>query len=306
MKRLFLLLAVATLVASCTNTAKPEATKSEPTPATQPAEQPTKKLITIEEPKQKPIELKRIGWNSEYDTFLDDDHSLTTLHPLYGDVEKVVVKKNHSTEAIYHFNEVGNVSKIESGQSVTIYKYDDDGRLLEKVEHNKSKDIYQHNTKTNKTVSYWCDEKGRTYKEYPTTYSYNPEGLLIEMANVIEECGDVERWRYTYKYNYDGKITEQRIYWNGSHFCRYSYNYNAQGHMIEKIKHDDTSYSDFCPRGKWTYTYDSKGRKIIAYYRSNDNNNFRIDYKYDSRWNVIEVDYDNWQGETQYEITYRK
>ena len=34
MKRLFLLLAVATLVASCTNTAKPEATKSEPTPAT--------------------------------------------------------------------------------------------------------------------------------------------------------------------------------------------------------------------------------------------------------------------------------
>lgn len=73
MKRLFLLLAVATLVASCTNTAKPEATKSEPTPATQPAEQPTKKLITIEEPKQKPIELKRIGWNSEYDTFLDDD-----------------------------------------------------------------------------------------------------------------------------------------------------------------------------------------------------------------------------------------
>jgi len=170
--------------------------------------------------------------------------------------EKIPEGLKTKTEIIYNFvEEFGEYKKGSDKQ--TIYRYDDKGNLVEKVE-------YDHHT-INKTL---C--------------KYDDQGNLIEESEYSH--GKLRR-KWLWKYDDKSNLVEKSRYDADDGKLEYLSKYDDKGNETEVVRYD--------PWGKFEskslYKYDDKGNKIeYAYYLPSGKLEIKETCKYDNKGNPIE------------------
>ena len=159
------------------------------------------------------------------------------------------------------------ISEKGAPWSRTLFKYNNDGSIAEKIYDNY----------------YYQDHETTTY-----SYKYNERGNVIEENQVeINKHLDNEeisiKTKTTYKYDYKGNLIESE--WKVDDSDSYGYHkYDSKGNLIEYKNRDD----------KYVYKYDNKGDLIECV---NPNLDGTYEYKYDKKGNWIEKI--TYEGETK-------
>lgn len=147
----------------------------------------------------------------------------------------------------------------ESSEQIR-YKYDPQGNLLEEEKLNNGK-----------------FERRRIYQ-------YDDHGNKIEETFFNQE-GEIVSQQISYKYDEQGRITEQRVSERSSGtYRRYTFLYDAEGRLLRRNQFDDTGNFS----GANIY-YDRQGRKEEErWYNSESHSSGRTVFTYDAFGNIIE------------------
>ena len=247
----------------------------------------------------------RVGWlNSEYSyDGRFKELAAAEYQPLYGDVDKVAITtykressskridmEHPSQEVIYDFDHRGNVVKsvyYSDGKSAPdktiIYKYDEEGRALERVEKQKMLDV----------------EEG-----WITTYKYNSSGLLVESAVRYASYSEAgELWRYEYDSN--GNRIHSTLF-DGADLILWEsfWKYDDGGRVVEISRHN---YEDAAYAGVTRYKYGENGllsQREYFWHDLDEATKITHSYAYDSNGNMIK-DVEQSAGKDSYTTTYK-
>lgn len=247
----------------------------------------TEKAATDSAPSQN----KRQGWDGT---------------ALYGDVESVVVKSREDgndsyTTRKYMFNQRGDVYEVStynaSGRLIpeTIYRYDENGKMVEKQLHYNGalakRVFFRYDAEGNNTEVNELDARGKLLRKLNYIYV---EGRIVKM--IADVRINNERYDYPFVYDSRGNLIEGTEYdtprddeFSGC-FETHKYLYDANGKVIKDCYNrlDAVEGGDI----EVTYTYDDKGRKIkkrtIVDYVFLDE--YIEIFKYDDAGKLIEVE----------------
>ncbi len=136
--------------------------------------------------------------------------------------------------------------------------------------------------------------------DFKSAFHYDGEGNLS--GGVEYDYQGTVAFKWTYSHHPEEKRIEKRqVFSDGALFSITNYIYDDLGNLVEEIRFLQQTKNSF----RWTFLYDSKGRKIEeAYYLSRPGNapekmqsllNFRAFFTYDKAGNLIE--------ETQYDAS---
>jgi YD repeat-containing protein len=222
-------------------------------------------------------------------------------------------EKKGTKSRIVNFDQQGN--KIEETNyrfngsllSIVSFKYDETGNKTEYAKYSgddkelKYKQTLKFDSKGNKLM-----ESGfNGLQNFKTSYSYSPEGKLIEVNYFIEQSLDEKRTykysgntaeltvldgagnvRFTQKNTYtsSGKILEESKLENNVLTRKVTYTYDANDNLIS-----ETKYMRGKLAGKITHVYDNFGRLSEVYQEGETGNKYMTNkYTYNQKGWVIE------------------
>lgn len=265
-----------------------------------------------------PLQNKRQGWNGA---------------TLYGDVESVVVKSREDgndsyTTRKYMFNQRGDVYEVStynaSGRLIpeTIYRYDENGKMVEKQLHYEGalckRVLFRYDAEGNNTEVNELDAHGKLLRklnyiyvegrivkmiadirinnsrcEFP--FAYDSRGNLIEGTEYATPLDDEFQSGFIsheYAYDLNGNVTKDEFEWDDNvegAAVDVAYVYDDKGRKIKEKTIVDTG------EPFWTvqiFKYDEADRviEVETFYSSNNElTKYTKFYKYDSVGNEIEV-----------------
>lgn len=197
----------------------------------------------------------------------------------------------------------GKIIKTNYYNEYNVFKYDNNGNLIEKILHRDSitlsdKYIHQYDSKNNLTETIIIDNDGEKSK---IIYKYNDKNYLIE-EKLYSLDDDFSAYDY-YKYDENGNKIEEISYINNKLSSKLVYSYNKEN-LIESICH----YSRNGEKDmKTSYKYNDRNNLIKEYtyiFSINDDLEHTYHYKnYDEKGNWIER-YKHF-GNNSYSITER-
>jgi hypothetical protein len=249
-------------------------------------------IITSCNKKETPNDLKIAGLKGKV-------KAVSTTLTLY--YSNGIVEKKNNTKTLY------NVEGFE------IYKENLGNTGGDDGEFSNSKTVIKRDSNNNKTEENTTILSGTTsYKRSNIKYNYDSKGYLIEevtsydevfanktiyknddSGNIVEESQSVNNGSpYTTIYKYDEKdnLIEKK-----SNGYTENYEYNSDGNVsLKKLTLEGNKYSTIR-----IYKYNNKGDRINETYTDRGNSQ-EINYKYDTKNNLIEIDDD----ENRYIINY--
>jgi len=163
--------------------------------------------------------------------------------------------------------------------SKIVFKYDANGNMTELSN-------YKADGKVNSTIRYTYDASGKLIKEETllgngtvdlvSAIKTDTKGNKIEQEDVRPMGNVVFNYKYYYKYNAKGQLTERIAYrGNGTFLFKYVFNYDDNGNRIEWIqKGSDTSVV-----GKVIYKYNEKNN-LTEQTEYNGNGSVKANYTY--------------------------
>jgi len=185
------------------------------------------------------------------------------------------ISQNSTDEAIYKFNEDGNITEITYYKGIYRKEFEYENNKLAKIEIYSTKKnkleqtrIFEYNNDGN--ISKIIIDNGKIYIENDF---YNQTGIDMLFFNQYSSCND-GKFIIEYLYNENGKISQILIYSHDSQeYYRERYKYNENNKLIE-IQRCYRGYrpvygSDFSKihcNNKNEYFYDSDGKLLKEVY----------------------------------------
>ena len=213
-----------------------------------------------------------------------------------NDVAEWKLKGKVKSMKILHFEAKIQSGKVIKGKLIPeppafqnvlengLFLFNENGYIIERHYFTyKEATKYQYDAKHNMTTMYrYHQGKNDTIDYYQIKYKYNQQGKIIEE----KECSFHSTWKiiYTYKYNTNGLLTE-KIYHDEKKKIIDNYKYDAKGKLIEENTPRDYTIK------KRTHKYDDKGNLAeTSGYGTNKDSSYYIAhiYKYDAKENIIE------------------
>jgi hypothetical protein len=166
--------------------------------------------------------------------------------------------------------------------SKNVFKYDANGNMIELSN-------YKADGKVNSTIRYTYDASGILLKEETrlgngsidlvSTIKTDAKGNKIEQQDVRPMGNIVFNYKYYYRYDEKGQLTERTAYrGNGTFLFKYTFKYDDNGNKTEWIQ----IASDSSVVGKVIYKYNEKNSLVEEiHYGKEENITDTYTYKYD-------------------------
>lgn len=155
-----------------------------------------------------------------YQSVFRNDPDVTTITPVYNNDGKMISHK----VVVYGFK--GEVT----------YNYDNEGRLVKRISNNTFRNIKRE-----------------------TTFNYNADGSIKETkTKFFRNEVEITSQSFTTTFEYSGKNLSNALVKNdeASTYRKYSYQYDANGNIIQVTNSDSTDGINFILRYSIEYTYD--------------------------------------------------
>jgi len=174
--------------------------------------------------------------------------------------------------------------------SKNVFKYDANGNMTELSN-------YKADGKVNSTIRYTYDASGKLIKEETilgngtvdlvSAIKTDTKGNKIEQEDVRPMGNTVFNYKYYYKYDEKGQLTERIAYrGNGTLLFKYIFNYDSNGNRIEWIQHGQ----DNAVVGRVIYKYNEKNNVTEQNEYNGDGSvkaNYTYSYEFDKKNNWI-------------------
>ena len=174
--------------------------------------------------------------------------------------------------------------------SKNVFKYDANGNMIELSN-------YKADGKVNSTIRYTYDASGKLIKEETilgngtvdlvSAIKTDTKGNKIEQEDVRPMGNTVFNYKYYYKYDEKGQLTERIAYrGNGTLLFKYIFNYDSNGNRIEWIQHGQ----DNAVVGRVIYKYNEKNNVTEQNEYNGDGSvkaNYTYSYEFDKKNNWI-------------------
>jgi len=236
----------------------------------------------------------------------DDYLALADLHLEKNDKKKAIEALNAGIKKLGRTEKLGSaIEKLprviyDDSYLQSVYKYDEDGFLIEETTHNVGKHYvdrfrYKYDENGNMVKKTEYDHNGDILDEYEyrydvsgnmvydgfggMTYEYDEKGVVVKSTS---GSGDL----IEYEYNKSGLLAEEIRYRNGNIHCRFKYKYDKYENLLNKKYY----YSDNDEISTDTkYKYDKYGNLIEqAEYISKTEYNYKNNYLYDEKGNILQ------------------
>ena len=196
---------------------------------------------------------------------------------LYGSLEK-------ATEVWYNYS---NGTKIMAYS----YAYNDDGSLKRFTNHQNGEVIVYTYDYAGRFVS--SSETKSSNPGYKNDYSvdYNSDGRVVEAKNIIDYLASSTSYnatiRYTYDYNTDGTLQDERGYYGSGNVVISEYTYDE----LKRLTKNYSWSGSFSHTTEYTYYSDSnKTSNLVSSYKSTVNGTATTyNYTYDSKGNITKI-----------------
>lgn len=166
--------------------------------------------------------------------------------------------------------------------------YDARGNRVKRIDFNRDGSIAQ-------TIVYTYDSAGRNvgYEDYVTglstprkhIYTLDEKGNRLEYK-IVQPTGKDGEERYVYKYDADGKLIAEELYYKTTIISRNQNAYDSQGRLISQ-----TSYNpDSTVSSRLLVSFAADGKPLERTRHDGDLLTYRVRYAYDKKSRLVEVE----------------